>query len=183
VAAQYRRFVELVGRPPPVVNAHQHVALFPPVGGLLRRLLEPVRPTPFVRRVVEPAATLLRVRGARFKRAALASLGWLQAPGLARAGFPAADWLVGITDPRWVRDPAFFPRLLARAPGRAVELICHPGRPDPTLSGRDGDGPQPRREQELGLLGGPSFDEACRRAGFRRVTPSEWAGRVRALAA
>src|SRR5437763_880354 len=52
--AQYRRFVELVGRPPRLVNSHQHAALFPPVGAILRRVLERTRPLPYMRRVREP---------------------------------------------------------------------------------------------------------------------------------
>src|SRR5262249_26078652 len=33
--AQYRRFQDLLGRPPDFVNSHQHVQLFAPVGDLL----------------------------------------------------------------------------------------------------------------------------------------------------
>ena len=180
LTAQYDRFVELVGRTPSVVNAHQHVALFPPVGSLLRRLLEGIRPLPYVRRVAEPTVMLARISGARLKRTVLSALGRWQARAWGRAGFPAADWLAGVTDPKWVQDPAFFTRWLRAVPGRVVELGCHPGRPDATLAGRDGegDGPQQRREDEHGLLADPSFDEVCRRAGFRRVAPSEWAGRA-----
>ncbi len=176
LAAQYERFVALVGRPPSHVNSHQHVALFPPVGGLLRRLLRGVRPAPYVRRLGEPASTLACIPGARLKRAGLSSLGRWQARAGRRAAFPGAEWLAGVTDPQWVQDPEFFLRWLSRIPGRVVELACHPGRPDDTLDGRDGDGPQPRRQDEHRLLADPSFDEACRRAGFRRVAPSEGAG-------
>jgi predicted glycoside hydrolase/deacetylase ChbG (UPF0249 family) len=176
LATQYDRFVEMVGRPPSVVNSHQHVALFPPVGGLLRRLLERARPRPYVRRLGEPTWMMARIHGARLKRAVLSGLGRCQAGAWRRAAFPGADWLIGVTDPKWVQDPAFFTRWLARTPGRVVELACHPGRPDATLDGRDGDGLQQRREDEHRLLADPSFDEACRQAGFRRVAPSAWAG-------
>ena len=180
LAAQYERFLELVGRPPAVVNAHQHVALFPPVGAILRRLLERQGPPPYVRRVMEPAPMLFRIPGARWKRGLLTALGRLQAFVLNRAGFPGADWLAGVTDPPWVRDPAFFVRWLTKVPGRTVELACHPGRPDDTLAGRDGRGPQPWRQDEYRLLADPSFDQACRQAGFVRVAPSEWAARAAA---
>ena len=100
-------------------------------------------------------------------------------------GFPGNDWLAGITDPRWVRDPDFFARWLTRVPGRVVELACHPGHPDPTLLGRDcreGDGLLQRRVDELHLLNQPSFAAACRRAGFTLVPPSGLlAGRPRGL--
>jgi predicted glycoside hydrolase/deacetylase ChbG (UPF0249 family) len=184
LTAQYECFRELTGGPPPLANAHQHVALFPPVGTILRQVLRRARPLPYLRRVREPTAVLAGVPGAKLKRASLSTLGRLQegAPGV--ADFLGADWLMGVTDPPCVQDPEFLVRWLARMPGRSVELTCHPGRPDDTLAGRDGPGPQPRRAAELRLLLDPSFDAACRRAGFVRVAPSEWlareAGRRRA---
>jgi predicted glycoside hydrolase/deacetylase ChbG (UPF0249 family) len=174
LTAQYERFIEWVGRPPMLVNVHQHVGLFSPIGAILRQVLERSLPLPYVRRIVEPVATLARIPGARVKRTALTILGRRQARGLMRGGFPGADCLVGVTDPKWVRDPEFFIRLLSQAPGLAVELGCHPGHLDPTLAGRDGNGLQRRRADEYRLLAHPSFDEACRRAGFTRVAPSEW---------
>ncbi len=174
LTAQYERFIEWVGRPPMLVNVHQHVGLFPPVGVLLRQVLERSRPLPYVRRIVEPVTMLARIPGARIKRTALTMLGRRQGRDLTRAGFPGADCLVGVTDPKWVRDPEFFIRLLSQAPGLAVELGCHPGHLDSTLAGRDGDGLQRRRVDEYRLLARPSFDEASRRAGFKRVAPSEW---------
>jgi chitin disaccharide deacetylase len=178
LSAQYERFVEWVGRPPTVVNVHQHVGLFSPVGNFLRQVLDRARPLPYVRRIIEPTTMLARIPGARLKRSVLTYLGRRQARGLMRAGFPGADCLIGITDPQWVRDPEFFVRLLSRVPGRVVELGCHPGRRDATLPGRDGNGLQRRRVDEYRLLADPSFDEACRRAGFTRVAPSDWmAGR------
>jgi chitin disaccharide deacetylase len=177
LTAQFDRFVAWVGRPPSVVNAHQHVALFPPVGAILCKVLERSRPLPYVRRVIEPASMLAQIPGARFKRAMLTTLGRLQARTLDKAGFPGPEGLVGVTDPRFVQDPAFFSRWLSLAPGRVVELGCHPGRMDPTLDGRDGDGMQRRREDEYRLLADPSFDAACQRAGFTRVAPSEWLAR------
>ena len=179
LTAQYERFVALVGKPPSVVNVHQHVGLFAPVGVLLRKVLAGSRPLPYVRRIVEPAAMLARIRGARIKRSMLTYFGRGQAHDLRRGGFPGADCLVGVTDPCWVRDPEFFVRLLSRVRGRVIELGCHPGRLDPTLPGRDGAGIQQRRVDEYRLLADPSFDEACRRAGFTRVAPSDWACRQR----
>ena len=183
LTAQYERFVELVGRPPSIVNAHQHVSLFPPVGAVLHKVLERARPLPYVRRVVEPASMLARISGARFKRTMLTGLGQWQARALRRSGFPGAAWLAGVTDPQWVQDAAFFTRWIKRIPGRSVELGCHPGRLDPTLSGRDGQGLQRRREHELRLLADPSFDAACRQAGFVRVAPADWLARRTGLRA
>jgi predicted glycoside hydrolase/deacetylase ChbG (UPF0249 family) len=179
--AQYDRFLELVGRPPALVNSHQHVGLFPPVGRILRRVLERCRPRPYQRRVCEPWGVLKGIPGARLKRGLLSCLGRLDAWSQDRLGYPANAWLAGITDPPWVKDPDFFARWLGRVPGRVVELACHPGHPDDTLLGRDcrpGDGLLDRRVDELHLLRQPSFPEACRGAGFTRVSPSELLART-----
>ncbi len=173
--AQYQRFIELVGQPPTLVNTHQHVSVFPPVGRIVHRLLARRRPLPYLRRVREPWRVLGDVPGARIKRSVLNVLGQMEAMGQDRLGFPGNDWLCGTTDPPWVRDPEFFARWLQCVPGRIVELACHPGHHDDTVLGRDckpGDGLQQRRIDELHLLQQPHFEEACRRAGFTRVAPS-----------
>ncbi len=173
--AQYGRFRELAGEAPRLVNAHQHVALFPPVGRILREVLREESRRPYLRRVREPWTMLARVRGARVKRAFLNLMGRREAAGQARDGFPGADWLIGVTDPPWVRDPCFWARWLAAAPGEVVELMCHPGHLDRTLVGRDcgeGDGLMQRRVDERLLLADPAFLAACRRAGFTLAAPS-----------
>src|SRR5205807_1556815 len=48
--AQYQRFLDLVGHPPTVINAHHHVQVFPPVGRILLDLLARQRPLPYFRR-------------------------------------------------------------------------------------------------------------------------------------
>jgi hypothetical protein len=119
---------------------------------------------------------LARFPGARKKRMLLTVLGRGEARHQECEGFPGNDWLAGITDPPWVADKEFFTRWLSLVPGRVVELACHPGHYDATLLGRDskeGDGLTQRRIDELHLLNQPSFPEACCRAGFTRVTPSE----------
>ncbi len=177
--AQYQRFLALVGRPPTLVNAHQHISLFGCVGPLLERVLQQGTVPPYVRRVREPWPQLLRVPGARLKRAVLNALGRWQARRLDRLRYPGNDWLAGLTDPRWVTDPAFFVRWLAAVPGRVVELACHPGHYDATLIGRDGkvgDGLLQRRVDELARLSDGSFGQAVRDAGFRLVAPSALPG-------
>jgi chitin disaccharide deacetylase len=173
--AQYRRFLDLVGRPPPSVNSHHHVQVFRPVGALLRRVLAEQRPPPYVRRVREPWPMLGVVPGARCKRALLTLLGRREARRCRRAGLPGNDWLAGVTDPPCVADPDYLVRWLTRIPGRAVELTCHPGYLDTTLIGRDctaTDGLLLRRVRELHLLRQPGFRDACRRAGFTLVPAS-----------
>lgn len=177
--AQLRRFEDLVGRPPATVNAHHHVHIFGPVGEALRMVLADIQPRPFVRRVVEPWRTLT-VPGARVKRLALSRFGKRAAAKQAAAGLPGADWLLGVTDPPYVRDPRFFDRWLAAAPGRVVELTCHPGYLDATLAGRDGsltDGQLHRRQREYELLRDPAFHDAVRAAGFTLTDTAGLSGR------
>jgi predicted glycoside hydrolase/deacetylase ChbG (UPF0249 family) len=178
--AQYQRFLELVGHPPAVVNSHQHVAVFPPIGDLLLRLLARQKPLPYLRRIREPWATIRTIPGAKIKRGLLSLLGRRHAVRQEREGFPGADWLIGITDPPHVTDPEFYARWLARVPGTTVELACHPGQPDVTLNGRDGtpeNGLLQRRLDEWKLLQQPNFLATCRKAGFVLVSPAQLAAR------
>jgi predicted glycoside hydrolase/deacetylase ChbG (UPF0249 family) len=176
--AQYNRFLELVGHAPPLVNSHQHISLFPPVGSILRRVLQARgSPLPYVRRVREPWSMLPRIAGARKKRTLLTLLGRMEARKLAHDGFPGNRWLAGITDPPWVREEEFFARWLRKVPGHIVELACHPGYRDTTVLGRDcpthDDSLMQRRVDELRLIHQANFREACREAGFTCVAPSE----------
>jgi len=174
--AQFQRFCELTGQQPGTVNTHQHVGVFAPVGHILMYVLERHGCYPHLRAVRESWGTLLRVPGARIKRTLLNCLG----RGLARAQesrqHAGNDWLIGITDPKWVQRPTFFQRWLATVGGNCVELMCHPGHWDETLLGRDGqigDGLQQRRVDELHLLRQPAFLETVRAAGFTLASPSQ----------
>lgn len=174
--AQLDRFFELVGHAPTVVNCHQHVGVFGPVGDILMNVLQARGCRPYLRRVREPLALLWGVPGARIKRAWLNFLGRGLARRQEQRDFPGNDWLAGVTDPKWVKNPDFFRTWLQAVPGERVELMCHPGYQDPTLLGRDcrtGDGLLQRRVDELLLLKKPAFLEAVQEAGFRLVTPSE----------
>jgi predicted glycoside hydrolase/deacetylase ChbG (UPF0249 family) len=173
--AQFERFRSLVGRAPTVVNSHQHVQLFHPVGPILLELLAR-HGLPYVRRVHEPWSMLARIPGARLKRTFLTLLGRRQVRRQIALGLPGNDWLAGITDPPCVADSEFFSRWLTRVPGEVVELACHPGYLDPTLIGRDcsaTDGRLARRVDELQRLQEPSFRTACQRAGFTLIAPSQ----------
>lgn len=171
--AQFDRFVELVGGPPANVNAHHHVHVFSAVQEALNRVLGRVTPVPFLRRVVESPGTLLRVPGGRLKRVVLTALSRWSA-----RVFPGNDALLGVTDPRCVRDPEFFTHWLRATRAHAVELCCHPGHPDVALVGRDPD-PYRRRPRELELLQAPAFLDAVRAAGFRLVCATEMATMAR----
>jgi predicted glycoside hydrolase/deacetylase ChbG (UPF0249 family) len=175
--AQFHRYCELVGQPPALVNAHQHIILFQPLGPIILDVLSQQRCRPYIRRVREPWRLWARVRGARIKRLLLSTLGRRQSRRQALCGFPGNDWLVGVTDPPWVRDPIFHRRWFAHVPGQAVELVCHPGFEDQTLLGRDcvaGDGLMQWRVDELTLLDRPDFLAAATDAGLRLLSPTQW---------
>lgn len=183
--AQLLRFVELVGDPPPLVNSHQHTALFGPAGTSLLRVLEGEGMKPYIRRIRESWATFRQVPGARAKRL---FLGWFARKQNRRqrdAGFPGNDGFAGITDPRWVADPRFFERWLRHVPGTFVELMCHPGYRDETLTVRDSEGDPSlvqRRVDELELLQQPAFFKAVEKAGFETLSPERFLERGRAYA-
>jgi predicted glycoside hydrolase/deacetylase ChbG (UPF0249 family) len=167
--AQYDRFCYLVGHVPRLVNSHQHVAAFDPVGTILLSILDRQTPRPFFRRLGEPMTTLRRVPGARFKRLILTRRGRRLAQVSRRRGFPGCDVLAGITSPRCVFDEHFFSRWLDRVPGNSVELMCHPGYLDETLIDRDcpaGPGIW-RRAREFEILHRPNFGTLVSLAGFR----------------
>ena len=71
------------------------------------------------------------------QRVFLSVLGQWSARWQQAAGLPGNDYLVGVTDPPWVKDPEFFARRLKMTPGNVVELMVHPGHLDETLLGRD----------------------------------------------
>lgn len=175
--AQLCRFEELVGHLPNVVNTHQHVGVFAPVGKVLLDVLEARNHRPFVRVVREPWLTQWHVQGARLKRRVLSYHGSRAAREQLSRGFPGCDWLAGVTDPAHVKKADFFRRWLKAMPGRSVELMCHPGYLDPTLLGRDcelGDGLMERRVDELRHLRDPEFQECIREAGFVSLAPTDF---------
>ncbi len=178
LSAQYRRFIELVGYPPMVVNSHQHVSLFPPVASALFEVLNLQCPKPYLRRVVERSGAIWRVPGARIKRAFLSGIGRTVAKRADRDGYPGCDWLAGVTDHGCVADDRFWVRRLESVGGQgSLEICCHPGYRDETLIGRDCDPGEGllRRTRELALLQAPSFRIAWERAGFVPVRPSAMA--------
>ncbi len=182
---QLKRFAELVGHPPTFVNCHQHVGLFAPVGEILLRILSELDVTPYVRRVQEPWPMLRQLAGARMKRGFLGWLGRRLSRLQEAHGFPGNDWLAGISKPDWAAEPDFFVQWLRAMPGDVVEVMCHPGRLDPTLVGRDctdSDGLQQQRVNELRWLRDPSFLETAEDAGFRIIAPNEFIGASRKLA-
>lgn len=182
---QLERFSMLVGHAPTFVNSHQHASLFTPVGEILMRILGELPVKPYVRRVQEPWQTLRTVPGARLKRVILGWLGRRMSRMQEAHGFPGNDWMAGLTNSACVEDPEFFIRWLEAMPGQVVELMCHPGRLDPALLGRDctqTDGMMQRRVHELRWLRSPAFFDAVAAAGFRLASPAEFIGASRSTA-
>jgi predicted glycoside hydrolase/deacetylase ChbG (UPF0249 family) len=184
LTAQYDRFLELIGRPPQMVNSHQHVQIFPQVGAALCDVLSCRQPLPYLRRIQEPWSMLARVPGARCKRAFLTLLGRRDARRQEALRFPGNHSLAGVADSRSVTDPDYLVRWLRSIPGEVVELACHPGYRDETLIGRDcepNDGMLERRVLEMQQLREPRFLDTCRQAGFRLLSAEELlpGGRVR----
>lgn len=183
--AQLRRFHDLTGSWPAIVNSHHHIQVFPIVGAALRWVLREAGIRPYLRRIHEPWHTLRQIGGGRLKRMFLGSLGGPESRRQLADEFPGADVLAGITNPSCVRDPEFFGRWLRTVRGESVELTCHPGELDITLYGRDatrGDGNVERRVHELQLLSSDSFGKAVARNNFRLIRPSEFLVRPMELA-
>jgi predicted glycoside hydrolase/deacetylase ChbG (UPF0249 family) len=176
---QLERFTSLVGHPPRFVNCHQHIGVFAPVGEVLLRILAELPTRPYVRRIQEPLSVMRKLSCSRGKRAFLGWLGRRLSRIQEANGFPGNDWLAGIAGPQCIAKPDFFTRWLQAVPGNVVELMCHPGRLDPTLVGRDcteTDGILQQRVNELRWLGDPSFLNAVEDAGFELASPSELLG-------
>jgi predicted glycoside hydrolase/deacetylase ChbG (UPF0249 family) len=173
--AQLTRYTELVGQRPRLVNSHQHIGIFVPVGPILLSLLSRHQPRAYLRQVREPWSLIWSIKGARKKRSFLNMHGRWMGRRQEALGFPGNDWLGGITDPPWVRQHDFFEAWLRAIPGQTVELSCHPGYLDETLLGRDcerRDGMMERRARELELLCRPEFLQTAERAGFQLVSPT-----------
>lgn len=176
LAAQYRRYVDLLGTVPLNVNGHHHVHIFGPVRQVLMELMEHQYPKPFLRRVMEPWRTLFKVPGIRLKRLLMSMMGAQSAREQEAAGYPGAEWLLGITDPPFVESLDFFPRWLHASQGEVVELMCHPGHDDVTLLGRDAtptNGQRERRVHEWYRLWSHSFREAVEENGFVQTRAGE----------
>lgn len=182
---QLQRFVDLIGHPPTFLNWHQHIGIFAPIGEILLDVLARAGTKPYIRRVQEPWTVLRSLPGARGKRAFLGWLGRRLSRIQEAHGFAGNDWLAGIATPADVESGEFFVRWLRAMPGQVVELMCHPGRLDATLVGRDcteTDGLLHQRVNELRWLREPAFMEAVKAAGFHLTSPSELLFGARKLA-
>lgn len=170
--AQLDLFRDWMGCNPPLVNSHQHVAVFTPVGRILAGLVADFQP--YARRVRENSRSLRSIAPAFWKRLFLSAMGHSGNRALDLVGCPGNDTLAGIANHTDLQDDTFFNRWIAQAAGDLVELMVHPGYHDATLVGRDceaNDGGMERRIREYLLLSSNRLDEVIREAGFQRVSP------------
>jgi chitin disaccharide deacetylase len=177
--AQLKLYIDLVGAPPTHVNSHQHLSVFAPIHDCLLDLLLREGMHPYIRRVREPWNLVMKIEGARKKRAFLNYFGRATARELDLYGFPGNDWLAGVTDPPWLKRGEYYEDWLKAIPGNVVELSCHPGHLDETLLGRDcfpNDGYLERRVSEYNLLTRPEFPRAIAEAGFTLISPTQLTG-------
>lgn len=130
IAAQYRRFLDLFGRPPDFIDSHLHVHQFPGIrAGLLKFLLDlPPGRRPYVRNTWAPPSKILRQRVAILKSFPISLFGRKMKALLKAHGIATNEGFAGIYDYRFHRS---FPGYLAQfvrsmEPGNAI-LMVHPG--------------------------------------------------------
>ncbi len=175
--SQYARFIELTGEPPAFMAGHHHIQVFPPIGEMLLDILQAQGPPfPYIRRISEPWQQLLRVQGVRLKRCVLHWLGQRLARLCSQRGFPGNDNFIGLANPNKSNHPSYFTRWLHQLNGHCIELMCHPGHPDPTLAGRD----IPRhkaldinRVREWQWLQQSDISQRCEQEGIHFIAPEQ----------
>lgn len=174
--AQLFRFKQLTGAFPLIVNTHQHIAIFNPVGEKLNLLFANNNIKPWVRRVREETRSLFKIRGARMKRVFLSLFGHRNAMGLDRMAFPGPKTLAGICDPAQTSSEIFYSRRLNGIKSDFAEWMCHPGFYDETLIGRDGSVKSASihmRPRELEFLASGTFTHLANQSGFKIISSSE----------
>jgi predicted glycoside hydrolase/deacetylase ChbG (UPF0249 family) len=174
-ARQYDAFEAALGRPPDFVDGHHHVHQLPGIRDAVAAALAG-RPAPFwVRNTATPAGLALR-RGVDVPRAlGLSVLGGMARRRWRQAGVSTNLDFAGV---RSFAERAPYRDLLRRylagaRPGLLV--MCHPGRVDAELAGRDS--VTAPREAELAYLGGDAFPEDLVAAGCRLERLSAWVAR------
>lgn len=153
------RLVRDAGLVPRHLDSEKHLHLWPSVFDLVCRLARE-HGIPEVRVVREPPSAgaiplglgVLSSRDARIAR---------------RCGLAVADGTIGVTVPP--ADARTLARMLARARGHRVELVCHPGRVDHEFMELQRTMPNRlvcSREEELAALAGPAARTCVHDAGF-----------------
>jgi len=174
--AQLLRFKQLTGAFPLIVNTHQHIAVFNPVGEKLNLLLSNYNIKPWMRRVREEGLSLLKFPGARIKRTFLSILGAKNVVDLDTMAFPGPKTLAGLCDPEQTSNERFYSNRLNGIKSDFAEWMCHPGFYDETLIGRDGGANSAAiqmRPRELEFLASGTFTHLANQSGFKIISSSE----------
>jgi hypothetical protein len=137
IGAQAERLRRLAGRPLVHFDGHHHVHQLPLIREVVAELAQEGVLPGITRVTVEPPAVRRMVRGERLHRAILHRLGRTARAVFTAHGLSTNDALFGTLRPAAAGFP--WAAHLAHLPaGGVVEWLVHPGRPDPTLAGRDG---------------------------------------------
>lgn len=182
--AQLLKFKQLTGAFPRIVNTHQHIAVFNPVGQKLNQLLANHNIKPWMRRVYEKAQSIWESPGARIKRLFLSSLGRSNLRDLNVMGYPGPEFLAGLCDPVQTSNEVFYSSRLGSIKSDFSEWMCHPGFYDESLVGRDGDSSSASirmRPKELEFFADGTFARLAKHAGFEILSPAEVGDEIRAI--
>ncbi len=162
IAAQLRRFTQLLGRAPDFIDGHQHVHIFPQIRDALLAVARELSPNAWIRqcgragplanRIGDPKGLLLDLLSRRL-RARAATLGFKT--NTAFAGTYAFNGRADFT--------ALFPRFLQWLPDGGL-VMCHPGTVDAELQRLD---PLTTlREQEYAYFSGEAFPQLLASRGI-----------------
>lgn len=174
--AQLLRFKQLTGTFPLLVNTHQHIAVFNPVGEKLNLLFFNYNIKPWMRRVREETQSLLKLPGSRIKRIFLSVLGAKNTRDLDTMAFPGPKTLAGLCDPAQTSNERFYSSRLNGIKSDFAEWMCHPGFYDETLISRDGGANSAAiqmRPRELEFLASGTFTRLANQSGFKIISSSE----------
>ncbi len=174
--AQLLRFKQLTGDFPLIVNTHQHIAVFNPVGKKLNLLFANYKVKPWIRRVREENGSLVKLPGSRIKRTSLSLLGRKNARDLDAMAFPGPKTLAGLCNPVQTSNERFYSSRLNGIKSDFAEWMCHPGFYDETLIGRDGSIKSASihmRPRELEFLASGTFTHLANQSGFEIISSSE----------
>ena len=166
---QLDRFVEAFGSMPDFIDGHQHVHLLAPVRDWIIARFSKVSEKPWIRGT--PQFVIDDITGA-YKSALLRLVGRGHNTKLRAAGFCVASPLLGFYD--WKDKSADYANhysyWLTRATDGTV-IMCHPGRVDDVLTGRDAF--THGRQREFDYLASSHAPEMLDRYGCRFFTKGE----------
>jgi len=173
IAAEIAAFEAALDRPPDFIDGHQHVHVLPGVRGVVLDAAAELsaRWPVWVRSCEERPATIVRRSVASTKALVIAGLSTGMRRAAARRRLRANEGFAGVLDyRRGATLAAGMPRLLRHLGPRPL-VMCHPGRPDATLSGLDS--LVAPREDELAYLASEAFADDLARAGVNLVRFAE----------